>query len=144
MKFNKLNKIVDIYMEEEFIENDERIRNNYNNIYKEQRNIIYLILSIWYLYDLMILKNNETPLILFIALDSVYIDIRLAMKKSYIKTTLKDTIGVCGLSLILRYLTYKLEINICFFILIFISFYIYKGYLKLILYINDKSKFQTD
>ncbi|GAA0748754.1 hypothetical protein [Clostridium oceanicum] len=144
MKFNKLNKIVDVYMEEEYIENDERIRNNYNNIYKEQRNIIYLILSIWYLYDLMILKNNETPLILFIALDSVYIDIRLAMKKSYIKTRLKDTIGVCGLSLILRYLIYKLEINICFFILIFVSFYIYKGYLKLILYINNKSKFQTD
>ncbi len=139
MKFNKLNKIVDIYMEEALIENDERINKNYNNIHKEQYTIIYLILVTWYLYDLMILKNNETPLILFIALDSVYIDIRLAMKKSYIKTRLKDTIGVCGFSLILRYLTFKLEINICFLILIFISFYLYKGYLNLLLYINNKS-----
>ncbi|MDU4597790.1 MAG: hypothetical protein E6Y49_07510, partial [Clostridium sporogenes] len=96
------NKFIDIFEEETYIENDERINEIYNKIYKEQYNIIYLFLSIWYLYELMILQKNDTPLILFIVLDGIYIDIRLAMKKAYIKTSLKYITSFAWVLLLLR------------------------------------------
>ncbi|EHN15625.1 hypothetical protein [Clostridium sporogenes] len=134
------NKFIDIFEEETYIENDERINEIYNKIYKEQYNIIYLFLSIWYLYELMILQKNDTPLILFIVLDGIYIDIRLAMKKAYIKTSLKYITSFAWVLLLLRYFKYKFLININLIIIAIISFIICYLYLKLILYINNKSK----
>ncbi|NFU64453.1 hypothetical protein FDF78_17785, partial [Clostridium sporogenes] len=118
------NKFIDIFEEETYIENDERINEIYNKIYKEQYNIIYLFLSIWYLYELMILQKNDTPLILFIVLDGIYIDIRLAMKKAYIKTSLKYITSFAWVLLLLKYFKYKFLININLIIIAIISFII--------------------
>ncbi|AKC63002.1 hypothetical protein [Clostridium sporogenes] len=92
----KSNKFIDIFEKETYIENDERINQIYNKIHKEQYNIIYLFLIMWYLYELMILVNNTTPLIFFVILDNIYIDIRLAMNKAYIKTSFKSTTSFFG------------------------------------------------
>lgn len=136
----KSNKFIDIFEKETYIENDERINQIYNKIHKEQYNIIYLFLIMWYLYELIILVNNTTPLIFFVILDNIYIDIRLAMNKAYIKTSFKSTTSFCWFLMLLRYFKYKFLININFIIIAIISFVIFYLYLKLILYINDKSK----
>ena len=135
----KSNKFIDIFEKETYIENDERINQIYNKIHKEQYNIIYLFLIMWYLYELIILVNNTTPLIFFVILDNIYIDIRLAMNKVYIKTSFKFTTSFCWFLMLLRYFKYKFLININFIIIAIISFVIFYLYLKLILYINDKS-----
>lgn len=88
----------------------------------------------------MILQKNDTPLVFFIILDGIYTDIRLAMNKAYIKTNLKYMETCCWLLLLLRYFKYKFLININFMIIIIISFVIGYLYIKLMLYISNKSK----
>lgn len=136
----KNNKLIDIFEEETYIENDERIHKIYNKINKEKYTIIFLALLAFYLYELIILQKNDTPLIFVIILDNIYTDIKLAMNKAYIKTNLQY-VETCGeLLLLLRYFKYKFLININFMIIIIISFVIGYLYIKLMLYINNKSK----
>ncbi|APH17703.1 TPA: hypothetical protein PTV74_003546 [Clostridium botulinum] len=136
----KNNKLVDMLEEESYIENDERIHKIYSEIDKEKYTIIFLALLTFYLYELMILQKNDTPLVFFIILDGIYTDIRLAMNKAYIKTNLKYMETCCWLLLLLRYFKYKFLININFMIIIIISFVIGYLYIKLMLYISNKSK----
>ncbi|APQ98764.1 hypothetical protein [Clostridium botulinum] len=136
----KNNKLIDVLEEESYIENDERINKEYSEILEEKYTIICLFLIIWYLYELIILQKNDTSLILVLILDSIYGDIRLAMKKAYIKTNFKYIYEFCLSLLLLRYLKYKFVININFITIMFISFIISYLYIKLLVYINDKSK----
>ncbi|MCR1975352.1 hypothetical protein NSA52_14580 [Clostridium sporogenes] len=136
----KNNKLVDMLDEESYIENDERIHKIYNEIDKEKYTIIFLTLLAFYLYELMILQKNDTPLVFVVILDGIYTDIKLAMNKAYIKTNLKYMETCGGLLLLLRYIKYKFLININFMIIIIISFVIGYLYIKLMLYISNKSK----
>ncbi|APQ74421.1 hypothetical protein RSJ21_04635 [Clostridium botulinum] len=136
----KNNKLVDMLEEESYIENDERIHKIYNEIDKEKYTIIFLALLTFYLYELMILQKNDTPLVFVIIFDGIYTDIKLAMSEAYIKTNLKY-METCGaLLLLLRYFKYKFLININFIMLIIISCVVGYLYIKLMLYINNRSK----
>ncbi|MGO5064073.1 hypothetical protein [Clostridium sp. LCP25S3_F8] len=136
----KNNKLVDMLEEESYIENDERIHKIYSEIDKEKYTIIFLALLAFYLYELMILQKNDTPLVFFIILDGIYTDMKLAINKAYIKTNLKY-METCGwLLLLLRYIKYKFLININFIMLIIISLVVGYIYIKLMLYISNKSK----
>ncbi|KRU26792.1 hypothetical protein VT91_04090 [Clostridium sporogenes] len=136
----KNNKLVDMLEEESYIENDERIHKIYNEIDKEKYTIIFLALLVFYLYELMILQKNDTPLVFVIIFDGIYTDIKLAMSKAYIKTNFKYMENCCWILLLLRYFKYKFLININFMIITIISFVIGYLYIKLMLYINNKSK----
>ncbi|NFM12705.1 hypothetical protein FDB86_03015, partial [Clostridium botulinum] len=126
----KNNKLVDMLEEESYIENDERIHKIYNEIDKEKYTIIFLALLVFYLYELMILQKNDTPLVFVIIFDGIYTDIKLAMSKAYIKTNFKYMENCCWILLLLRYFKYKFLININFMIITIISFVIGYLYIK--------------